>query len=413
MGHERLFDYPFNFSEYIARRLREIDDINERKFAETLLEDHLMNIIEETEKAYKNLEEAVYQEHQCPGKQYEIYVTMVRRQAIDVSNGFLYPAGQERQGRSFCYMGDYDACRRLAESGRTFKGKIAGKAGETEAEFCVSPSKGLMDAAGRLYRLYAQNGIPWTTVNLSYFHKFFDVVPVQEESEGKRENETYTVDLEEFAALADWDVTPVWNVGKAEIKTSDFMTPCEDGLAWEHRIALKPFGAEHTYLFYRHPELISYRRDADDLVLRAEAQVLPKLHAIKIAAPKPIERCYGEWPLLGNGKKDSFTRRYLSHTGAELQTEADLARKIHELDLHDMLRYMDSQIIDKISPPYQCYKMNPFEEPGLFDAANRRVLLLRFKKKGGPDWLIADMMSFAVSEIQRGFPQFHCEGRLV
>lgn len=413
MGHERLFDYEFNFPEYIARKLREIDDMKERKFAERLLEDDLMKIIEETEKAYKKLEDSVYQEYECPSKHHEIYVTMVRKQAVNIKNEFLYPVDQEDQGQYFCYLGDYNACKQLIEANRIFKGKIAAKEGETEAKFKVRPNRRFMGAAERLYQLYTQNGIPWTTVNLSYFHKFFDVVPIREESENKQENENYTVDLEEFAALANWNIMPVWNVSKEEITTSDFMVPCEDELAWEHRIALKTFGIEHTYLFYQHPDLISYRRDENDLVLRTNVQELPKLQAIKIAAPKPLKEGYDEWPLLGNGKKDSFTRRYLSHTGVELQTEAELVRKIHELDLHDMLRYIDSQIVAEAVAPYECYKMNPFEEEGLFDTVNRRVLQLRFEKRKGPDWLIADMMSFVVSEVQRSFPQFHCEGRLV
>lgn len=413
MGHERLFDYEFNFPEYIARELRQFEKIEERKFAQGILEDGMLEIIKQAEKQYKSLEDDVYNEYECPGKHHEIYVSIVRSEDIDVKSEFLYPVAENASGQSFCYLADYEDCKQLAESGRIFKGTIINRAGEAEVDFKVRPSKRFMEAAGSLYKLYGENNIPWTTINISYLHKFFDVVPIREASVIAESGERYAINLEEFAAKANWNVVPVWNVSKEEVMTSDFMVPCEDELAWEHRIALKKYGLEHTYLFYRHPDLISYRRETDDLVLRTAVQELPKLHTIKIAAPKPLNEAYERWPLLGNGKNDSFTRRYLAYTGVKLQTEADLVRKIYELDLHDMLGYIDSQIMPEITGRGHCYAMNPFEEAGLFDAEKRRILLLRFEKKNGPDWLTADMMSFVVSEVQRSFPQFYCVGRLV
>lgn len=342
-----------------------------------------MEIIRQTEIQYKALEDKVYHEYECPDKQYQIHLTLVKREEIDPESKFLHPIADPASGQSFFYQGSHEEGKKLMEPGRTFKGKIVTTQGEEEAEFIIRPSGRLMEAAKNLYRLYQENNIGWTTLNIAYLHKMFDILPQTENMSTIKAIQHHTVDLEEFASKAHWNVLPVWNVCQEAVMSSNFMVPCKNEPAWEHRIGLQAYGLEYVYLFYRQPQLLSYKREGDDLIVRTATQELPQLTAVKIAAPRPLKEAYTRWPLFGNGKKDSFTRRYLSHTGVELQTEADLARKIHELDLCGMLRYLDSQIVAEVAPPYQCYQMNPFEEAGLFDAAKRRVLLLRFEKKKG------------------------------
>lgn len=422
MGYKRLLDYEFDFKTYIAKRLREIDDIEERKFAKTILEDGLIEIIEHTEAKYKNLEDEVFEEYACPGKQTEIYTTVIQRNDEDLKNGFLYEVNEHRHhfeqklcSSSFYYEAASDACTQLATSNRVFSGKIISGENITQAKFKLRRSKHLISSADRLYKLYMENNIPWTTLNLSYFFKFFECVPERESSilyEGI--NETYEVDLEELTPHVRWDLIAVWNVESLPVASSDFMIPCTDEeLAWEHKISLKEYGEKDCYLVHRQPGILASKQDGDDFIIRSLEQELPKLQMIRIAAPRTLARGYHAFPLLSNAKRDSFTRRFLSHTGTNLQTETDIIRKINEFDLCHLIRYTGSQVINDVNYPSLCYSMNPFMEEMLFDSGNRRVLLLTFQQGEVPDWLAMDLVSFVVSEIQLNVPSFRCEGILV
>ena len=57
-----VLDYPFDFERYIEKRLREIEDLDERKFAKEVLLEGLGKVIRCTEQKYKELERRVWDE---------------------------------------------------------------------------------------------------------------------------------------------------------------------------------------------------------------------------------------------------------------------------------------------------------------------------------------------------------------
>ncbi|WP_079423452.1 hypothetical protein [Clostridium oryzae] len=54
--------------------------------------------------------------------------------------------------------------------------------------------------------------------------------------------------------------------------------------------------------------------------------------------------------------------------------------------------------------------MNYFIADEIREASIKRVLLLYFKAANSRDYLTRDLLSFAVSEVQRFYPEYRCEG---
>ena len=90
-----ILEYPFDFERYMEERLREIDDLDERKFAKKLLLEGLGKVIRCTEAKYQQLERRVYEELEIEDNRYEAVLTIVKRSHYDPTNGTLFPVSEE------------------------------------------------------------------------------------------------------------------------------------------------------------------------------------------------------------------------------------------------------------------------------------------------------------------------------
>lgn len=120
MTEEREFDYR----DYIQRRLREIDDLDERRYAKGLLLDSLGEMFAWTEAKYKALEQRIRDELDSPWERFDIAMTAVSRADYDPVNDFWHPvcaedlgpdAGRERV--TVYLMADDAGCRRFLRQG--------------------------------------------------------------------------------------------------------------------------------------------------------------------------------------------------------------------------------------------------------------------------------------------------------
>ena len=88
-----LREYPFDFQRYIEVRLREIDDLEERRFAKEVLLHGLGkgDFLHGAGKKYIQLERRILDEMEIAANQYETVMTIIRREHYDPANGTLYP----------------------------------------------------------------------------------------------------------------------------------------------------------------------------------------------------------------------------------------------------------------------------------------------------------------------------------
>ena len=91
MTEEREFDYR----DYIQRQLREIGDLDERRYAKELLLGSLGEMFAWTEAKYRALEQRIRDELDTPWERFDISMTAVRRKDHDPINDHWHPVCEE------------------------------------------------------------------------------------------------------------------------------------------------------------------------------------------------------------------------------------------------------------------------------------------------------------------------------
>ncbi len=95
-----------------------------------------------------------------------------------------------------------------------------------------------------LYQAFQDNRIPWVTVNTAYLDQFFDVFLVEPEEEGQRGRgrtpawEDCGIWFGEDRQFVRYGWVPLWNIEAIPFRSTRFMTPCPDGISYEHEFAL-------------------------------------------------------------------------------------------------------------------------------------------------------------------------------
>ena len=180
MFEEKKFDYE----NYIQKRLREIDDLDERKYAKELLLEGLGNIFKWTEAKYAALEQRIQKELDIPGERFCTFTTIVERKDYDPINPFWFPVFVEDIKGSSAFqtiylMADEDGIQEFL--------KLENVDGIEEAtgkqvRFRIQKAERYEEAVKRLYQLFAGNHIPWQSIHMGHLERFFDLIPQEDVS---------------------------------------------------------------------------------------------------------------------------------------------------------------------------------------------------------------------------------------
>lgn len=432
--YERLFEAPFDFAAYIETRLRDISNLEERRFAKTILEDCLLKGIQQTETKYERLERRIYDEFECKDSKFVIYTTIIPREVYDPIGDFLYPICPEDLppdqydtgvfleklenkdsvwvSRVFAECG-HDLCKELPK--RRFQGKLLLDDGrELGGTFLLCPDSRYIESIRLFYELYCNNGITWTTINSAYLEKCFSLELERLEHPLAAQDKVVGFSLE-FGELSDvlhYNFLPLWNVEKLSVDSADFMVPCVDSVGWEHKVSVVELGVQNEYLIYVTDAIRSFRREKNDIIILTDGQKMPELTVYKIAQPNGKLPAGYDRPLLNNSKKDCFTRRYTAHCNKSLLTRVELLRRIHELDFEQFLEFQGVEFVEADHFISQAYSMNPFVNDEIVDKKSKRILLFTFRKLEENGYLNGDILSFLISQLQLSFNEYRCEGVL-
>lgn len=431
---DRLFEYPFDFDAYIQECLRGISDLDERKFAKTVLLEGLLSVIRTTEEKYLQLEHRVYEEIESRTSRYAITSTAVYLSDYDPTNPTLFPVCREDlkirkpdlgtfqtggEQDSFCIgtiflRADNVRCMAFQKKG-VFAGRVKTQTGTYEASFHVKRAARYRGAVAHLYELFVYNSIPWTTVNTGYLDKFFDVCLQTVEGELKQGEqwESAEIDYGEFQPFVREGMLPLWNVGQIVFSSKDFVVPCIDSKDYEHELPIGDFGEENGYLIEKNREIVGIRNTIDKIVMRSPVEVFENWTGYKIVPGDTVHSLrYDERPI-GNRKKDSFIRRYMEQTGVRLHSKSDLYRRVGDLGLEEFLKIAGVEVLPVESQYPLLDDMNWFIKDELYPLETRRILLLQFEAADPGNYLNDALVQFAVSQIQLDEGEYRCVGVLV
>lgn len=235
MIDEKAFDYE----NYIQKQLRQIDDLDERRFAKQLLMESLGRMIAWSEEKYAALEQRIQNELDLPWRNYNVCMTVIDRKDYDPINNFWFPVCEEdikkkrEQSYETIYLAaDEKVCREFLEMGI-----LTGTSEDTgeSIRFKIRRSDRYQQSMERLYRLFTGNHVPWQTVHMGHMERFFDLIPITEEAvDGQKTEKVWTIQDSKWAGYINRGMILLWNIRQFAVHSREYRVPCIDEVFYEH-----------------------------------------------------------------------------------------------------------------------------------------------------------------------------------
>jgi len=423
--------------EMIQKEIQSIASLEERVAFKELMEGVFLSLYETNLKMYEELERRVKEDLDYDKNRYYIKTGIIEKEFFDASHHLLFPMERsdldgapydmkeiaravEGEG-AFPLMKvmlrcDFLELRRLLEAQPVFEGVIETQepAGEWKVEVCLRKNREYLEKVANLYLLFARNGIPWQTVNAPYLYKMADVIVTKlpEAVTGREKIKQVTIQFGEYSKIIQKDMVPVWNVQRLELESVGFPTPCGDHRNFEHNISLRQHGMNHAYLVEDDRNIQNISQNGEKLRIVCGTGEARKWGVYQIRSSKELRIDRYTFPVMENGRKESFAEKYQRKWNQQIRTRTELTHFIMGFGLEDYVSYQRCQVEDQFPGRRETYSMNFFAQDEIRDKAAQKKLVLYFRPGQREDWLQRDILSFLVSEVQRIYPEYDCGGIL-
>lgn len=426
-----------DMEEMIKEEINQISSLKERVVFKDVVERLFLALYETNQEMYRELESRIMDDLAFDLNRYRITMGITEREYLDPSHHLLSPIREEDMSVSVHDI--LEMMQQINEEGRTLVGtwfmeydylgiqkflakkRIGGRiytdAGDYPAEFTVGRNEVYLREISHLYEVFVSNGIPWQTVNVPYLYKFVDVYleKLPEEITPTQKILKIEPDLEEFAQWAHDNYIPIWNIRKLKMDSVGFPVPCEDHKGYEHTISIREYGNEHVYLIDDTAHIYSIRQKENKLIIMGEEAETRKwqVYMIRNGSTRRFDRF--TYPLMTNQRKDDFLERFGYRQGKKVRTEGELARFIQGYGMEEYVAYEGYEIQDRPAGAEmpETYSMNDFILDEIREGEYKKRLVLLFRKKSTLTFLLRDIMSFLVSEVQLMYGEYMCEGKLL
>lgn len=412
MIEEKKFDHE----NYIQNKLKEIDNLDERRFAKELLLEGLENVLTWAERKYEALEQRIQNELDAPWKSFNVFMTIIDRADYDPINHFWFPVCEtdikkniKQECETIYLAADEEMCREFREH-KTLTG-IGQKSGQ-EVLFRIERSARYLDSMKKLYELFADNHVPWQTMHMGHMERFFDLVPEKE----IQEEETYFIQYGKWDAYIKKEKILLWNIQKTSIHSNEFRIPCIDEAFYEHMFYLpeeKMVG--DGYLIETGEDILSIRYEKNKIILKTKKGALNDTFLYKLSQSAPELSVGYQFPVLSNRGTDNLSVRYLQQTGNFIQTPMEFYRKIEEMAGGYKIDILGYEITSCAEGKLIGGDMNGFMCAQVFSRDERNILLLRIKREEqyAADYLYESQIRYILSQMQMEFMEYKCVGVLV
>lgn len=435
IAEEVAMDKYESIKEMIQKEIQSISALKERVAFKDMMEGVFLALYEKNEEMYHALEKRVMDDLAYDINRYRICTGLVEKEYLDVSHhlltavceediraskpsiaelcGEITEGGNARLATVFL-KGDPTEIQKLLKKDSLYPGII-----KTDKEYSIfvkmEPSIRYLQKLEQLYHLFMKNGIPWQTINAPYLFKMVDLVAEKIPNELLDSTQEFElkVDFGEYTSMVLYDMIPLWNVWHLTLESTGFPIPCENHENFEHVISVQEYGSDHAYLVGEKAGIWSVRQNGDRLFVTGQISSTEKweVYMIRGGEDRRIDRY--TYPVMENLRKDGFAERFNRKNGQKVKTKGELERFIRGFELEGYIEYQDCRLEDEGGEPEETYSMNFFMKDEIRAQKGRRRLLLFFKAKGKETWMLRDIASFIVSEVQELYPEYQCEGRIL
>jgi len=423
--------------ELIAKKLEEMHSTTERAILREVMNDVFLPMYDEIERKYAELEQRVRDELPFLYDTYTIYCTVMHRNQI-AGHSFLSPVFPEKAHESALntrdlaeaiscdsapiietvfFEADYLKCQRLIRDKQIFDGAFIIQSERYPFKCRLEPAEQYSKVTEVLYSAFAKNGVPWTTVNVAYLNKFFNVCMTDILRELPKNSSInmnqIEICFEPYNESILRELIPVWNIDTFHVTGEDYPMPALDAVNYEYHFTIESLGSENGYLVdYDSSYILHTHRESDILVVTSPQKNRLAWNMYRFRQKQYSSIDAYPYPVLSNSRKDSFSSRLMLHYGTHISTRAEMRKLINSLDASEHMELTDFQFAGEKTVG-DTYDMNSFIRNEIRDPNHQKTLVLSFTPKQREFFLNRDIMSFLVSEFQATFPEYHCVGALL
>ncbi|EON71664.1 hypothetical protein [Lysinibacillus sphaericus] len=419
--------------ELMFERLRKIENLEQRQLLKDIVSGVFVNLVDYQDEMNKKLEERIFNEMEDLENKHDIFVTLSTKEDVDPIHDCLFPMLPSdleqkqihigkmlealRKNETFVLLTLFLQCdsrqiQQLLTQQRYFAGKLLTTQGQVDIKVSLQKNTTYLEEIDKLYPIFQINGLPWKTINHPYAHKFFDVVlvdspPLNEDAEIIE----FTMDLQEFEHKKRLDMVPLWNIERHAVKNVGFPTPAVDKVNYEHVLSLRKTGSHHGYLVDTQEENVRYvKRLENEITIVSPQDKSGIWQLLKIAQIEEEKIGKLNYPLVSNRRTDRFMHKYASKYSANVKTKGEIIRLVNSFEIAEKIELANVEIMES----FQGTSFSHSTDPSLLDVigekSNKKVMLLQFTAKEEKSFISNDILSFLVSEVQRHFFEYRCEG---
>jgi len=418
--------------QMIQNEIQSISNLEERITFKELMEGVFLALYETNAQMYQELENRVMEELAYDVNRYLIKTGIVERQYLDRSHHLMSPMEETDLEETTYHMPDiidsisetgsfrlmtvmlqcdYRQMQELWSSNQQFQGTL-----ETDQTWAVTvhlrPNTRYLKRVAHLYQLFVRNGVPWQTVNAPYLYKMADVM-ITDLPDGIGRDaaiKNFRIDFGAYTPYIRYNLIPIWNVGRITLSTVGFPVPCEDHKNHEHTLSIKDYGEGHAYLVDEDTAIQNISQKGSKVIITSRQADSKKwnIHVIKSGESKKIDRY--TYPIMQNLRAEDFMERFQRKCSHNIKTRAGLYHFIQGFGLTEYLEYQNCKVADRFDGIKETYNMNAFIEDEIRDHKAAKKLILFFQPGKKELWLVRDIASFLVSEVQRIYPEYECGG---
>lgn len=421
--------------EVIKNKLSRIPELEDRKLLKDILNYTFSEMIDYCDNSYDTLVKSVFDQMDSDKTTHKIYTTICKVSDYDPIDPFLHPMKQEdiekneiatddilntlQQkgtaviGRTFLQC-DYLEMKRILEAKESYVGEVVTESGTHKVTIKLTSCEQYLDIIAELYHDYLANGIEWTTINAPYLYKFVDfVIEEGEEIPAGEVIEKVRVNLGDIEGYRIDDMIPLWNLELVQLQSTNFPIPTRDNVHFQHKITLNERNTAYNYIvqFGRKNEYDGYCvRDSESVSIILNLDTIDYWPAYYIKDKEEDVPYDYPFPLISNGTYDTFMVRYTKNEAKVIHTKAELIRKILSYEASEGMKIQGISFVEQGAVTKdETYPVNPFIEEDIRKDDSKKVMLVEYTV-AKEDWLTRDIMSFLLSEVQRCFPEYRCEG---
>lgn len=412
------------FKNYLEERLLEIGNLEDRVVMRQIFEGVLIPLSDYYEEKYNALTEQVLNED-CNTVGYEIFTGIVNRKKYDVTVTDLKPMQEQDLKEKIFDMTlileslkknesvnlftifiklSYEKLMDLEGAKRKFHGIVKTEEGEFQSEFYLKRNNEYLKQIIELYRIFINNGIPWTTVCAPYLYKLFEVHLTNCSNLKGKEILEISVDFEELKECIEYDQVPLWNLDIVYQSSSGYAKPCIDQIHYEHQIFKERLGEENYMVMNSDVHILNQKRIKGDLWITCDSSQTVKWKLLcfhKVAKPN-----YQYAPM---HNKMTYPVKKAIHTKAAIENF------IGALGYNEYLKLVDIAI-ERI-PLQRAFEYHVDGQilkewlPEFIPDEKRNVMWVSFQKQTEDTFILSELMQYMVTRLQWQYPEYSCMGR--